>query len=87
MNNSVEKITWQKLPDAEQRLSELRQRDLEIASIALGLQLRTKLTSLEQEVLILRSIEKSWSQSRISKLYFSIPRILRALLRRIKGKP
>jgi hypothetical protein len=83
---------WQEQPNSEQRLQELRDRDLEIAKIALGLQMRTRITALENENAALQSLRNVWSMSRISKLYFTIPIIrnkLRALPRRainlIKG--
>jgi hypothetical protein len=83
---------WQEQPNSEQRLQELRDRDLEIAKIALGLQMRTRITALENENAALQSLRNVWSMSRISKLYFTIPIIrnkFRALPRRfinlIKG--
>ena len=83
---------WQEQPNSEQRLQELRDRDLEIAKIAVGLQMRTRITALENDNAALQSLRNVWSMSRISKLYFTIPIIrnkLRSLPRRainlIKG--
>ena len=85
MNKLSQNLFWENTPDAEERLQELRTRDLEVAKIAHGLQMRTRITDLENEIAILRTIEKDWKLRRLSKLYFTAPRILRALLRRIKG--
>jgi hypothetical protein len=83
MDEKVGEVVWQNLPEAEKRLRALRDRDLEISKIAMGLQMRTRITSLEQENIRLRSMEKVWAMSRISKLYFSIPRLFRSLIRKI----
>ena len=42
------------LPDQEKRLRQLQERDLEITSIAQGLQMRTRITFLEEENQLLR---------------------------------
>jgi hypothetical protein len=79
---------WQEQPNSEQRLQELRDRDLEIAKIALGLQMRTRITALENENATLQNLRDAWSMSRISKLYFTIPIIrnrIRALPKRLKN--
>ena len=83
MKESGDEIVWQKLPEAEKRLQVLRDRDLEISKIAMGLQMRTRITSLEQENERLRSMEKVWAMSKIRKLYFSIPRLFRGLIRKL----
>jgi hypothetical protein len=77
---------WQEQPNSEQRLQDLRDRDLELSKIALGLQMRSRITSLENENESLRAMQGAWTMSRISKLYFSIPIIkskIKALPRRI----
>jgi len=43
------------LSDQEERLKQLRERDLEIASIAQGLQMRTRIIELENENKLLRT--------------------------------
>ena len=83
MNKSSSNISWQNLPDAEERLDALRGRDLEIARIAVGLQMRTRITALEQENAALRAMRESWILSRVSRLYFSLPRIVKALIKKI----
>ena len=83
MKESGDEIVWQNLPEAEKRLQVLRDRDLEISKIAMGLQMRTRITSLEQENERLRSMEKVWAMSRIRKLYFSIPRLFRGLVKKL----
>jgi hypothetical protein len=83
MKESSDEIVWQNLPEAEKRLQVLRDRDLEISKIAMGLQMRTRITSLEQENERLRSMEKVWAMSRIRKLYFSIPRLFRGLVKKL----
>jgi hypothetical protein len=83
MKENGDEIVWQNLPEAEKRLQALRDRDLEISKIAMGLQMRTRITSLEQENERLRSMEKVWAMSKIRKLYFSIPRLFRGLIRKL----
>jgi hypothetical protein len=83
MKENGDEIVWQNLPEAEKRLQVLRDRDLEISKIAMGLQMRTRITSLEQENERLRSMEKVWAMSRIRKLYFSIPRLFRGLVKKL----
>jgi hypothetical protein len=75
-------VVWQDLPGAEDRLEQLRDRDLELSQITLGLQMRTRITTLEQENAVLRSMEKTWSMSRVSRLYFTLPRIFRAVAKK-----
>jgi hypothetical protein len=85
MTSNGKNINWQELPDAEARLNELRDRDLEVSKIAIGLQMRTKITTLEQEISILRTMRETWTLSRVSRLYFSLPRIFRAIIRKFFG--
>ena len=66
-------IVWQEQPDPEKRLEELRNRDLELAKIALGLQMRSRITNLENENASLRAMQSAWTMSRVSRLYFTIP--------------
>jgi hypothetical protein len=82
MERKGKNINWHELPKAEDRLIELRKRDLEVSRIALGLQMRTRITTLEQENAILRSMRETWTLSRVSRLYFSLPRFLRALFKK-----
>jgi hypothetical protein len=86
MNISNQNLIWKSLPGAEERLEELRKRDLEVANIAHGLQMRMRITDLENEIHVLRSIEKAWKLSRLSRLYFKTPSILRSIIQRIKAK-
>ena len=82
MTDENKNFTWQDLPDAQERLEKLRDRDLEISRIALGLQMRTRITSLEQENAVLRSMRENWTQSRVSRLYFSLPRLFRSIVKK-----
>jgi len=76
-------IDWKEFPDAESRLDALRARDLEVSEIAKGIQMRSRITNLELEIAQLRSMEGVWLTNRIGRLYFSIPRRLLRLFRRI----
>ena len=76
-------MNFQDIPDGEARLQDLRNRDLEIARLALGLQMRTRITNLENENRVLKSMEKTWSMSRVSALYFSLPKLMRKVLNRL----
>ncbi len=84
---TVKHDNWQDYPDGEERLSQLRARDLEIAKISLGLQMRTRISRLEHEVKLLRAMEDSWISSRMSRVYFLATRwprlIMSALQRRL----
>lgn len=76
-------LDWKNYPDAEARLEVLRQRDLEVASISKGLQMRSRISDLEKEIVQLRSMERIWLTNRIGRLYFLIPRRFLTLFRRI----
>jgi hypothetical protein len=70
---------WTDQIDAEERLSQLRQRDLEISRISLGLQMRTRISRLEHEIKLLRKMEDAWILSRFSRFYFFLTRLPRSL--------
>jgi len=75
-------VHWDEFPDANVRFEELRQRDVEIVKISQGLQMRTRITKLENELAQLRALEKQWVGNRLSRLYYLVPRKLIGLLRR-----
>ncbi len=83
-NNS--RLNWDDVADGESRLEDLRARDVEIANLAMGLQMRTRITKLEAEVAQLRSMERIWLGNRLSRLYFLAPRALIRLFKR-RTKP
>jgi hypothetical protein len=83
MDSESKDLIWQESPNAEARLDDLRQRDLEISKISLGLQMRTRITTLEQENASLSTMRENWAMSRVSRLYFTFPTVFRALLRKI----
>lgn len=76
-------INWNDLPDAESRLELLRKRDVEVANISKGLQMRSRIHHLEAENAHLRSMESIWLTNRIGRLYFAVPRRFLKLFRRI----
>jgi hypothetical protein len=76
-------IRWKNFPEAEVRLEELRERDIEISNISKGLQMRARINQLEGEIAQLRSMEGIWLTNRIGRLYFAIPRRFLRLFRRI----
>ena len=82
MASKNKNFTWQDIPDAESRLNQLREQDLEISKIALGLQMRTRITTLEQENAVLRTMRENWTLSRVSRLYFSLPRLVRVIVKK-----
>ena len=82
MDKKNSKLNWDDVADGETRLEELRARDVEIANLAMGLQMRTRITKLEAEVAQLRSMEKIWMGNRLSRLYFLAPRALIRLFKR-----
>ncbi len=79
-------FNWSDYPDAEARLEALRDRDLEVASIAKGLQMRSRITHLESENAQLRSMESVWLTNRTGRLYFMIPRSLLKFFRRLTSR-
>ena len=78
------KVTWQETKDANERLEELRKRDLEISRIAVGLQMRTAITKLENENAALRAMESTWTMSRLSRLYFTFPSLIGKFINRLR---
>lgn len=76
-------INWNNMPDAESRLELLRKRDVEVANISKGLQMRSRIHHLEAENAQLRSMESIWLTNRIGRLYFAVPRRFLKLFRRI----
>ncbi len=82
--NKLEKVTWQETKDAKERLEELRKRDLEISRIAVGLQMRTTITKLEQENQALRAMQSTWVMSRLSRLYFTFPGLIGKFINRLR---
>jgi hypothetical protein len=74
---------WQSNPNAEERLEELRKRDLEVARIAQGLQMRTTISNLEHQIKMLRSMEDSWKLSRLSKIFFKLSRLFSVIRNRL----
>ena len=76
-------INLHEFPDAESRLEALRLRDLEVSEIAKGIQMRSRIINLEQEIAQLRAMEGVWLTNRIGRLYFMIPRRMLGLFRRI----
>jgi hypothetical protein len=74
---------WQSNPNAEERLEELRKRDLEVARIAQGLQMRTTISNLEHQIKMLRSMEDSWKLSKLSRLFFKLSRFFSVIRNRL----
>jgi len=81
--NLIKNINWQNVSDAEERLERLRARDVEIASLAINLQMRSRITNLEREVSLLKSMQNTWILSRFSRLYFKLTRAVRYLFNRV----
>jgi hypothetical protein len=83
MNDNKHKpISWQDVPNAEERFQQLRDRDLELTNLALGLQMRTRITALEHENAMFRQIEKTWKISKLRKLFLRIPDLIRRIIKR-----
>lgn len=76
---------WQDVDEAELKLGSLRDRDLQVAAIAKGLNMRSRITQLEEEIAQLRSMEKAWITNRTGRLYFSIPRAFLKIFRKFTG--
>lgn len=79
---SNEPKAWQDLPNSEERLQQLRDRDIEISKLAIGLQMRTRITALENENAMFRNMEKTWKVSKLKKTYLSISILMRRVIKR-----
>jgi hypothetical protein len=77
-----EPVSWQDAPNAEERFQQLRDRDLELTNLALGLQMRTRITSLENDNAMLRQMEKTWKISKLRKVFLGIPDLIRRIVKR-----
>ena len=86
MNKEILDINWADFPDAESRIDTLRKRDVEVSSISKGLQMRTRISQLETENALLKSMEAEWLLNRTGRLYFMIPRSLLKLFRKITSR-
>ena len=86
MSDKSSEIDWKNFPDAEARLEQLRGRDLEVANIAMGLQMRARISQLENENAQLRAMESVWLTNRTGRLYFMIPRSLLRVFRRLTSR-
>jgi hypothetical protein len=76
---------WRDDLSGEERLENLRTRDLEVSKIAMGLQMRTRISYLEHENRILREMESAWILSRLSRLYFKVSRLMAKINRKFGG--
>lgn len=79
---SNEPKVWQDLPNSEERLQQLRDRDIEISKLAIGLQMRTRITALENENAMFRNMEKTWKVSKLKKAYLSFSNLMRRVIKR-----
>ena len=77
-----EPISWQDVPNAEERLQQLRDRDLELTNVALGLQMRTRITALEDENAMFRKLENTWKVSKLRKAFLSVSSLIRRIVKR-----
>jgi hypothetical protein len=75
-------ISWQDVPNAEERFQQLRDRDLELTNVALGLQMRTRITALEHEIAMFRKLEKTWKISKLRKAFLSVSGLIRRIVKR-----
>jgi hypothetical protein len=80
--NRHEAITWQDTQNAEERFQQLRDRDLEVTQVALGLQMRTRITALEHENSMFRSMENTWRISKLRKAFLSVSGLIRRIVKR-----
>jgi hypothetical protein len=75
--------------DLEERLESLRMRDLEVASISMGIQMRSRISRLEEENEILRAALVACTEendARLATLSWKITSPLRYLRRLINRK-
>lgn len=79
-------VHFHELPDAEERMNDLRARDMEIASLSTNFQMRSRINSLEREVSVLTSIHDTWVLTRFNRLYFNLTRLAKLTRRILSSK-
>ena len=75
-------INWQDLPDAEERLGQLRVRDEEISKICKTAQYESRIEALERENELLRALQETWISQELNRPPLTRRQLARMLLKR-----
>ena len=74
-------IKWQDLPDAEERLLQLKVRDDEISMISISAQYESRIEALEREIDLLRAMQETWISQELNRPALSRRQLIRMLLK------
>jgi hypothetical protein len=74
-------IKWQDLPDAEERLLQLKVRDDEISMISISAQYESRIEALEREIDLLRAMQQTWISQELNRPALSRRQLIRMLLK------
>jgi hypothetical protein len=74
-------IKWQDLPDAEERLLQLKVRDDEISMISISAQYESRIEALEREIDLLRAMQETWISQELNRPALTRRQLIRMLLK------
>jgi len=75
-------INWQDIPDAEERLRQLRVRDEEFSNISKTAQYESRIEALEKENALLRALQETWITQELNRPPLTRIQLIRMLLKR-----
>ena len=75
-------INWQDLPDAEERLRQLKVRDEEFSKISKTAQYESRIEALEKENELLRALQETWISQELNRPPLTRRQLVRMLLKR-----
>ena len=75
-------INWQDIPDAEERLRQLRVRDEEFSIISKNAQYESRIEALEKENELLRALQETWITQELNRPPLTRRQLIRMLLKR-----
>ena len=75
-------INWQDIPDAEERLRQLRVRDEEFSIISKTAQYESRIEALEKENELLRAMQETWITQELNRPPLTRRQLIRMLLKR-----
>ena len=78
-----ENINWQDVPDAEERLRQLRVRDEEFSIISKTAQYESRIEALEKENELLRALQENWISQELNRPPLTKRQLVRMLLKRL----
>jgi hypothetical protein len=74
-------IKWQDLPDAEERLRQLKARDEEVSMISISAQYESRIDALEREIELLRAMQETWISQELNRPPLTRRQLIRMLLK------